>query len=62
LAGCTPSSFSSENIFPPMHSAINALATKNALIATKSFAGLSFTKFWIMVMKIGDKKFEIKTK
>jgi hypothetical protein len=42
LAGWIPKNFSSENILPPMHSAIRALATKKAVMVINSFAGLSF--------------------
>jgi hypothetical protein len=42
LAGAIPNSFSSENILPPIHSAMSALATKNAAMLINSLVGLSF--------------------
>jgi hypothetical protein len=42
LEAGTPNNFSNENIFPPIHSAIKALATKKAAILIKSLVGLSF--------------------
>jgi hypothetical protein len=42
LAGSIPKSFSNEKIFPPIHSAIRAFATKKAQMEIKSFVGLSF--------------------
>jgi hypothetical protein len=41
LAGGIPNTPSNENIFPPMHSAIKAFATKKAVIPKKSLVGLS---------------------
>jgi hypothetical protein len=42
LTGLKPNILSSEKIFPPIHSAISALATKNAEIPRNNFAGLFF--------------------
>jgi hypothetical protein len=39
--GSSPNALSSEKIFPPMHSAISAFATKKAVKKINSFAGLS---------------------
>jgi hypothetical protein len=43
LKGAMPKIFSSENILPPIHSAIKAFATKKAVIPKKSFVGLSLS-------------------
>ena len=40
--GANPNTFSNENIFPPIHSAINALATKKAVKKINKRVGLSF--------------------
>jgi len=37
FAGANPNTPSSENIFPPIHSAISALATKKAVMAKKAW-------------------------
>jgi hypothetical protein len=42
LEGDIPNTFSRENILPPIHSAMSALATKKAAILTNSLVGLSF--------------------
>jgi hypothetical protein len=42
LEGFIPNTASNENIFPPIHSAIKALATKNAVMPKNNFVGLSF--------------------
>jgi len=49
LEGVPPNNFSNENILPPMHSAISALATKNAANPMKSLVGLSFRILCIMM-------------
>jgi hypothetical protein len=61
LAGGNPSSFSSENILPPMHSAIKAFATKKAVMATNSFVGFSFIMFSIIPAIIFYIKFELRS-
>jgi hypothetical protein len=43
LAGDIPKTFSRENILPPIHSAINALATKKAAILINRIVGLSLS-------------------
>jgi hypothetical protein len=48
LAGENPNTFSSEKILPPIHSAINALATKKAAILIKRIVGLSLSILWII--------------
>ncbi len=48
LTGSTPNNFSRENIFPPIHSAINALATKKEAINVKTLAGLLLSMFFII--------------
>ena len=48
LAGVIPSTLSKENIFPPIHSAINALATKKATINVKTFVGRSLRIFLVI--------------
>jgi hypothetical protein len=45
LDGAKPNNFSREKILPPIHSAINALATKKAVNITNSLVGLSFSIF-----------------
>jgi hypothetical protein len=40
--GLKPNTASSEKIFPPMHSAISAFATKNAVMPKNNLVGLSF--------------------
>jgi hypothetical protein len=40
--GLNPKTDSSEKILPPMHSAISAFATKNAVIPKNNLVGLSF--------------------
>jgi hypothetical protein len=52
FAGDTPSTFSKENIFPPIHSAINALATKKAVMAMNNVVGLSLTILLIMFREV----------
>ena len=42
FTGGHPNTFSKENIFPPIHSAIKALATKNAVMPMNNLVGLSF--------------------
>jgi len=42
LEGASPNTFSKENILPPIHSAIKALATKKAVIPRNNLVGLSF--------------------
>ena len=49
FTGSMPNSFSSENILPPMHSAISAFATKNAAMKVNTFVGRSFRKFLTMM-------------
>ena len=44
LNGSNPKVFSRENILPPIHSAMSAFATKNAVMLRKSLVGLSFSK------------------
>jgi len=39
LDGVIPNTFSKENIFPPIHSAMRAFATKKAVILKNNFAG-----------------------
>jgi hypothetical protein len=41
LTGCSPNNLSSEKIFVPIASAINALATKNAVKPRNNLVGLS---------------------
>ena len=47
-----PDSKPSENILPPIHSAIGALATKNAVNPRKSLVDLSFGMECIMIIGI----------
>ena len=42
LEGDMPNTFSSENILPPIHSAMSALATKKAAMLINNLVGLSF--------------------
>ena len=51
LDGVRPNNFSSENIFVPMHSAINALATKKAVKPINSLAGLLLSIWYIFQNK-----------
>ena len=48
LNGVAPNTFSKEKIFPPIHSAMSALATKNAVMNNKIFVGRSFKKLVLM--------------
>jgi hypothetical protein len=50
LEGWAPNNFSSENIFVPIVSAINAFATKKAVKPTNNFVGLSF-KILLIIFK-----------
>ena len=47
--GVNPKSFSSENSFVPIVSAMSALQQKNAMMPRKSFVGLSFRILCIML-------------
>jgi hypothetical protein len=49
LAGAIPKTPSKENILPPIHSAINALATKKAVMPKNNFVGLSLRIFDIIM-------------
>ena len=51
LDGARPNNFSSENILVPIHSAINALATKKAVKPIKSLAGLLLSMWYIFQNK-----------
>src|SRR6478609_3790962 len=51
LEGRHPNNFSSENILVPIHSAINALATKKAVIPINSFTGLLLSIWYIFQNK-----------
>ena len=52
LAGAIPNTPSNENILPPIHSAINALATKKAVIPKNNLVDLSFKIACIIKTKI----------
>ena len=49
--GCSPNNFSNENIFVPIHSAIKALATKNAVKPRNNFVGLLLSMWYIFQNK-----------
>jgi len=50
--GAIPIRLSRENIFPPMHSAISAFATKKEAMNMNSFVGLSFNIFLLITWLI----------
>ena len=57
LNGVIPNTFSRENILPPIHSAMRAFATKNAVIFMNNLVGLSFNM--LLIIKINLQQMQI---